>query len=46
MIVGIALLACITPATVLINGGTLVHGVMSSDFRLAHTFRVPGFIGA
>jgi len=43
--VGLALIACIT-ATVLLNGGTLVHGAVSSDFKLAPTFRVPGFVTA
>jgi hypothetical protein len=45
IVVGGALLACIA-AIVLLNGGTLVHGALSSDFRLAPTFRVPGFVSA
>jgi hypothetical protein len=45
ILVGVTLLAAIL-TTVLLNGGTLVHGAISSDFKLVPTFRVPGFVTA
>jgi hypothetical protein len=45
VLVGVGLLACIV-AMVLLYGGTLTHGAVSTDLRFVPTFRVPGFVSA
>ena len=45
VVIGVGLVACIV-TVVLLYGGTLGQGAVSTDVRLVRTFRIPGFLSA